>query len=146
MEKNVKKMAELLSKEILKLNVAKISNMDNIEYYEFNSVEEMMDFVNSSIYPETEAVNNTVFLVTTGDEVFVTECIFYAVDHLEWLYYNYPTMDEDQSYSIHEYPSFEEAYAVALSIKEGETKLCYSSETKDSPYWQGATKSFIDKL
>jgi hypothetical protein len=146
MEKNLNSMAGLLCPEILNLNVAKIANMDNIENYEFSSIEEMMDFVNNNIYPEDEVINNTVFLVTTGDELFVTECIFYAVDHLEWLYYNYPSMGDSQTYSIHEYPSFEEAYAVALSIKEGETKLCYSSETKDSPYWKGATKSFIDKL
>ena len=138
----------------LKLYVAKIDKKDNIDCYEFEEgdYESMIKLINSEIYAENQVLSSwhkeysVVYLVEHNQEVFITEDIDYAISIIELLTSTNFTYTGSENVSIHEYPSFEEAYAVALSIKEGETKLCYSSETKDSPYWKGATKSFIDKL
>ena len=48
-------------------------------------------------------------------------------------------------YFLFEYPSYEEAYKVALDMMEIH-ELCYSSETKDSPYWKKSVPEFMDNL
>ena len=47
---------------------------------------------------------------------------------------------------IQEYPSYEEAYIVALDMMES-NELCYSIGTKDSAYWEvNLSDKFIDNL
>lgn len=87
-----------------------------------------------------------VLLISFENEVFVTDNTESLLDFVANLDDgNFWNNDETDSLFLQEYPSFEEAYAVALSMKEG-NKLCYSDDNLESPYWQCAKKVYLNEL
>jgi len=126
----------------LKLHYAKINQVSDIPFYEFDDFELMMDFLDDKFSIIKNKKEEIVYLISYKNEIFVTESINYIMDFLETLNIGSYDWHGDDEYNIfiQEYPSFEEAYIVALSIKET-SKLCYSSETKKSQYWNQTNKS-----
>jgi hypothetical protein len=130
--------------EKLKLHYAKIDLDGDIPMIEFNNIEEVIRYLDT-VLPKYE--NNIIYLITHKNEIFISESISYILHMLDQIHicaFDWHGEDENSIY-LHEYPSFEEAYLVALMMKE-ENKLCYSSETKSSPYWQKTDPAILDIL
>jgi len=128
------------TKEIMKkfkLHYAKIDLEGDIPCYETNSHDLIIDKLDSLMYGN---LGKIVYLISIGEEIYISQ---YNTPSIGFVLRNLSSAGGVVWYQ--EYPSFEEAYTVALSMKEGETDLCYSSETKSSPYWNKACKEFIDK-
>jgi hypothetical protein len=64
-----------------------------------------------------------VFLYSCSDFVFVHDSIYLIQEIIGSL----PLCASSKEHHLHEYESYEDAYAVALGIKE-ENELCYSKE------------------
>jgi hypothetical protein len=133
--------------DTIKLHYAPIDLQDDIYVYEFHEDktgfiddDQIYDFIQSNFHTDEEFLpEDIVFLVTYKDEIYITDnfdnitrFLKLAFRELESII-DLPPKERNNVY-LYEYPSFEEAYTVALMMKE-ENKLCYSSETKDSPYW-----------
>jgi hypothetical protein len=100
-------------------------NLDgDILCHEFNTKDDLIAFVDKIVYPKGD---DRVYLVCVEDEVFVTEKGWIVSELFEeplrtaWPYY-----EGDVSH-IHEYTSYEEAYKVALAMKET-SPLCYEKD------------------
>jgi hypothetical protein len=109
---------------IHKLNYASLVLDGDIPCYEFKSKDELLAFVGSEMFPLRDDI---VYLVCIEDEVFVTERGIFVYELFEnslrsvWAYY------EGDACHIHEYSSYEEAYKVALDLKET-SPLCYEKD------------------
>jgi hypothetical protein len=118
--------------EKLKLHYAPIDLKNNIYTIEFEYIDKVIDFLDQ-IYPEN--IDDIVYLISHKDEIYITESLDYLFHILENIHiccFDYT--DDEFDIFLQEYPSYQEAYKVALMMKEN-SKLCYSSETKKSPYW-----------
>lgn len=92
------------------------NDIKEIPFYGFNQMEEELD---SIFYP----INvNIVYLIAIGDEILVTDNVTDIDMEIFWHLFN--ICDSDEIY-VQEYNSYEEAYKVALEMKE-ENPLCYS--------------------
>lgn len=132
-----------------RLHYAKIDLEDDVPFFEFKENEtgfietdDIVKFINK-IYPGEYLPNDIVFLIAFGDNIFISDDFINIVACAKSFFKDFRTTsdecDIDNMY-IHEYPSYEEAYDVALMMKEI-NQLCYSSETKDSPYWNLAGRA-----
>ena len=132
-----------------RLHYAKIDLEDDIPFFEFKEDEsgiiytdKVVEFIDK-IYPNEFLPEDIVFLIALGDNIFISDDFLNIVACAKSFFNDFRTTsdecDIDNMY-IHEYPSFEEAYTVAFMMKE-ENPLCYSSETKDSPYWNLAGRA-----
>jgi hypothetical protein len=93
-----------------------------ITTHEFKEIEEVIGFIGSIVFP-VKLKSDTVYLVEFGEEVIVTENGLLVNE----IFNNPPYHSNPMEWSeiaIQEYKSYEEAYAVALSIKEV-SHLCY---------------------
>lgn len=117
---------------IKKIHYAKLDLQGDIPCFELNRIEEVRNFISGIVgqHP-TGVAENMVYLIVIQDEVFVTQnCqlvqeLFDGNINSAYPYY------EGESIFIQEYGSYEDAYAVALDMKE-ESPLCYSEETKEN--------------
>jgi len=103
---------------IYKIHYAKIDlNDGDIPCLVFNSIKRVRAFIASIVYP-LKTVNGKVYLIAIQDEVIVTEnglLLQELFDHkLNSVYPFY----EGEDIFIQEYPSYEDAYKVAIDMKE----------------------------
>lgn len=111
---------------MIKLHYAELTNESDIPCFEFKSKEEFIDFLG-----EKSELENRVFLfayefkeLENVSEVFVTEdltLIHVIMDNCFGL------IQSDNVFFLQEYPSFEDAYKVALDMQET-SKLCYNQD------------------
>lgn len=115
--------------QIFELHYAKLELEGDIPQYKCRTKAEVRriakELMNDrkDIFDETRKLWFTqicVFLVSINDEVFVTERKSLVIDLIE--------MYIKKVIHIQEYESFEDAYDVALDMKEGSTSLCYKPE------------------
>ena len=111
---------------IKKLHYAKLDLQGDISCYELNGIEEVRNFVSGIVgqHPTGKA-DNMVYLIAIQDNVFVTENCQLVQELFDGnLNSAYPFFEGEDIF-IQEYPSYEEAYKVALDMKEV-SPLCYS--------------------
>jgi hypothetical protein len=124
----------------IKLHYAKIDSHDNIECFEFDegdsAFNDFMLHLETSYFPAFGRLKKVVYLFCYVDEIFISDNIDNVLHFMESAYYGFNSYTSSDFWDMHlqEYPSFEEAYKVALDINEVK-ELCYSSETQNSPYW-----------
>jgi hypothetical protein len=106
-----------------KLHYAKINSQGDIPCLEFQTIDEVRSFIASIVYP-LQIVNEKVYLVSIQDEVIITENGL-LIEELFDVNLNsaYPFFEGEDIF-IQEYYSYEEAYKVALAMKE-DSELCY---------------------
>jgi hypothetical protein len=108
---------------IYKLHYAKLDLQGDIPCYELNGMDGVINFVSEILNQNSEGI---IYLIAIENEVFVTENCALAYElfsnHLDAAYPFY----ENEAIFIQEYSSYEEAYEVALSIKEV-SPFCYQS-------------------
>ena len=122
-----------------KLHYADISNNEDIPCYEFKTFNKLIDFISDKMFNEDlQPYSNIVYLLTYEEKgvngaVVIDECCGEILDHLEAMkkfdlgefsdglrkskYYN--------NYFLQEYESYEDAYRVALDMREI-SELCYN--------------------
>ena len=106
-----------------KLHYAKLDLQGDIPCLEFPSIEEVRSFITSIVYP-LKMVNKKVYVVAIQDEVIVTENGLLVEELFDGnLNSAYPFYEVEDIF-IQEYSSYEEAYKVALDMKEV-SPLCY---------------------
>ena len=107
----------------IKVYYAKLNLKEDIKCFEFKSIESIRNFISDIVYGDKE--DKVVYLLVIQDDVFVTENKQLVCELFDGnLNSAYPFYEGDNIF-IQEYESFEEAYEVALTIKET-SKLCYS--------------------
>jgi hypothetical protein len=125
----------------------------DIPCIEFDTQKDLIQYINEELHPQCDnlgsplsTTSNIVFLVAYKDEIYVSHILNYIIDFIESMEHtSYDFSGDEYTVHLHEYPSFEEAYTIAKSMKEG-NKLCYSSETIESPYWKNTTPEFIENI
>ncbi len=108
-----------------KLHYAKVDLQGDIPCHFLKGIQEVRDFVSEILDKSQEAKQDVVYLVSVQDDIFVTENEALVLELFDGnLNAAYPFFEGEDIF-IQEYTSFEEAYQVALSMKET-SKLCYS--------------------
>lgn len=107
------------------IHYAELGVVGDINSIFFDSLLDAQDFLDSIIYP-LSIKNERIYLVAIDDEITISENAFYAID--EFIFSFYPESEMEDIY-IQEYSSYEEAYKVALNMRE-ESPLCYEPESK----------------
>ena len=110
----------------INLYYAELSNVLDIPKKEFNRIEHLFNYLLKELNEEKKCVYLLSFFDTDQkkDLVFVSEYYDFILDILQNTHFSFDvTMAKD--IHLQEYPTFEEAYAVALSMKE-ESPLCYN--------------------
>ena len=109
-----------------KLHYAKLDLQGDIPCYELSGIEEVKNFVSGIVgqHPTGNA-ENMVYLIAIQDEVFVTENCQLVQELFDGNMNSAYPFYENEPIFIQEYPSYEDAYKVALDMKE-ENSLCYS--------------------
>ena len=105
----------------------------SLNYFKCNETKlnynEGLVFENLYFICDNLMVNEVVYLLSVGDDVFISEDDEIIKSILKMFYNEQSFVDhyerEIQDIFIQEYSSYEEAYKVALSIKET-SKLCYN--------------------
>jgi len=111
---------------MIKLNYAELQLNGDIPYYNFETPSEMLGFLllkqdNGKV---VYLCSLTVSEDTDDSLIFVQHGMANIVEFLE-LYINEFSVSEQVD--VHEYASYEEAYKVALMMKESETDLTYEN-------------------
>lgn len=100
-----------------KLHYAKLDLQGDIPCLEFPSIEEVRSFITSIVYP-LKMVNKKVYVVAIQDEVIVTENGLLVEELFDGNLNSAYPFYEGEDIFIQEYSSYEEAYKVALDMKE----------------------------
>ena len=108
---------------MIKLHYAELDNMGDIPFKEFESFEAMKWYLED----EFCSINcsKRVYLFTWGcenEDIFISEFSDMPFKALSGFYIDEVMKIKD--FHLHEYYSFEDAYQVAIDMKEG-NKLCY---------------------
>lgn len=122
---------------IFKLHYVSLKLQGDIPCFKFKKHSDMIDFIDEKCI---NRIGKVVWLLAKSDlkDVFVSESHISIQDFLKNKYCWQTTGD----YFFQEYSSFEEAYKVALDMKE-ESPLCYSDVSKstfkvgDNVKWRG---------
>lgn len=109
-----------------RIHYAALNNDEDIPCLQFDTVDEVLSFIDKIVYP-LKKITDKVYLIAIGEEIIVTYsgvildqmfssywCEFYDTYHLGDIY-------------IQEYTSYEDAYKVALMMRET-SHLCYNKE------------------
>jgi hypothetical protein len=112
---------------IKKLHYAKLDLQGDIPCYELNGIEEVRNFVSGIVgqHPTGKA-EKMVYLIAIQDDVFVTQNCQLVQELFDGNLNSVYPFFEGEDIFIQEYSSYEEAYKIALNIKEV-SPLCYSS-------------------
>ena len=110
---------------IYKIHYAKLDLQGDIPCLEFPSIEKVRSFITSIVYP-LKMVNEKVYVIAIQDEVIVTENGLFIEELFDGNLNSVYPYNEGEDIFIQEYPCYEEAYKVALYMKEV-SPLCYSS-------------------
>lgn len=97
---------------------AKDLNGNDIKKIPFYGFDEMEHQLESIFFPINVDI---VYLIAIGDEILVTDNVTDIDMEIFWHLFN--IVDSDEIH-VQEYESYEEAYKVALEMKE-ESPLCY---------------------
>jgi hypothetical protein len=104
----------------IKLHYASLDLQGDIPCYKFKGIEELRNFVTGII-----SKSDIVYLLVIQDDVFVTENTILISELFDGNLNSVYPFFEGEPIFLQEYASYEEAYKVALDIKE-ESPLCYS--------------------
>lgn len=120
----------------MKLHYATKDLKGDIPQIELKDQDHLFDYISNVLYPEFDNTeegelinyNDLVFLFSFRDsmdqsEIFISENIASICDFISLMVY----LDGDDQAFLFECDSFEEAYKMALDMKE-ESKLCYMPE------------------
>ena len=110
-----------------KVHYAELELNSDIPIYEFTNNSELQNFILEKIYKDEETT--TIILVNICGKIYISDnqtdeytilnfILYFSDDELEG--YEYGALD----IFIQEYETYEEAYEVALSMKE-DSKYCY---------------------
>jgi len=110
---------------IYNIHYAKIDLNGDITCLEFTSIEEVRSFITSIVYP-LKMVNEKVYVIAIQDEVIVTENGLLLEELFDGNLNSAYPFYEGEDIFIQEYPSYEEAYKVALDMKKV-SQLCYGA-------------------
>lgn len=113
----------------LELHFAPQHLLRDIPSYDFTGYDELIPF----LLAETETCG-VVYLISVFDEVYVTEYIHPSITFIQSTidrFYQYATFTKENpeptiKIFFQEYDSFEDAYEVAFTMKEGVTDLLFS--------------------
>ena len=124
----------------IKFHYAQIDLKTDIPFFEFNeddkSFNDFLLFLESNYFPAFGDSKNVVYLFSYVGEIFISDDIDNVFHFMESSYYGISSDSDDYwNMYLQEYPSYEEAYKVALDMKET-NRLCYSESTLESPYWE----------
>ena len=101
----------------------------NLAIYEGDAVEIKFNTVNELIdYIQTLKEFNCIWIATEecmNEEILVTESIDKIIKAIETDFFNL-CLHKDSLFFMQEYQSYEDAYSVALSMREGNIK-CYNA-------------------
>ena len=103
---------------------------EDIVLEKFGTFKSLKKHLTVKLYPEYDKKGNPkvykgVKLVSFKEEVFVSEEIDFIIDFIEFIHHRaYNEFADDTKVFLQEYASFEDAYAVALPMKEI-SPLCY---------------------
>ena len=111
---------------IYKIHYANLNLQGDIPCLEFTSIEEVRSFIISIVYP-LKMVNERVYVIAIEDEVIVTEDVLLVQRLFDDNFDSVYPLHECDVIFIQEYLSYEEAYKVALDMKET-SPLCYSND------------------
>ncbi len=112
-----------------KVHYAKLNLQGDIPCYEFQGIEDLRTFVNGIIDQHSGfKAENMVYLIAIQDDVFVTENLQLVQELFDGNLNSAYPFYEGEDIFIQEYQSYQEAYKVALDMKE-DSPLCYSSQT-----------------
>ena len=110
-----------------KLHYAKLETQGDIPCYELIGMKQVRNFVAQILdqHP-TGTAENMVYLVAIQDDVFVTQNCQFITELFDCKLNSVYPFFENENIFIQEYSSYEEAYRVALDIKE-EINICYNN-------------------
>jgi hypothetical protein len=115
-----------------KLHYAELELQDDIPCFEFDSKYKMLDYI-SNIYKNNHFTTlNKVCLVAIWDDLIVVDSVSRIIEFVNNGVDNHLSL-ELQEVFLQEYDSYEEAYKVALNMKE-DSPLCYSNKINDTKY------------
>jgi hypothetical protein len=100
--------------EKYKLNYAELNLQGDIPEFEFKKIESLIDFVDEKTYLSKPKV----YLLAFGDKIIIDKSSIYLQKILQ-------QSAGYREFHFHEYPSFEDAYKVALDMRETD-ELCYN--------------------
>lgn len=109
-----------------RIHYAELNNVGDILCLQFDDVDQVLSFIDKIVYP-LKKITDKVYLIAIGEEIIVTDdgvIIDQTFSH-PWCEF-YCTYDSGDIY-IQEYPSYEDAYKVALMMRET-SHLCYNKE------------------
>lgn len=101
-----------------KIHYAKLDLQGDIPCVELQSFREAYAFIESVLYPETK---NKVYLLAVEDEIFISE----TASLICKMYKDAISYSKQKEIFLQEYQSYEDAYRVALDMKEV-SALCYN--------------------
>jgi hypothetical protein len=110
------------------------TSKEDIPVFEFNTKQRLLDKI-IRILSNSASKKDCVFIVglenesILGSEVIVTDNAETIQNFIVGRFYHNHIFNNNSWY-IHEYPSFEEAYKIALAIREGH-RLCYTEDAKE---------------
>lgn len=110
---------------IIRLHYAPLILTKDIQYYEFETLEDVKKFILENVC-STKIIVDKVVLINIDDEIFITDNFTWDYplqNFVEFLCDMYDAMPFINIY-LQEYYSYEEAYEVALTMKE-ENPMCY---------------------
>lgn len=108
------------------LHYSSIEQPANIKEVNFGGLFAIKTWMEQNVSAE----DNIVFLANVQGEILISHDRYFIISFA----CRYIAMHTNAPTFIFEYPSFEEAYRCALDIKK-DHRLCYSTGTKSSPYW-----------
>lgn len=108
-----------------KIHYAKLNSDGDIPCFEFNRIEEIRNFVAAILAQNpTDKAEKLVYLIAIQDEIFVSQNCELIQELFDGnLNVAYPFFENEDIF-IQEYPSYEDAYMVALYMRET-NPLCY---------------------
>ena len=110
-----------------KIYYAPVDLQGDIPCLEFSLIDEVRSFISSIVYP-IRMVNEKIYVVAIQDEIIVTENGLFIDDLFNKQFFSvYPFYECDEIH-IQEYLSYEEAYKIALEMREP-NRLCYDNNT-----------------
>lgn len=103
---------------MIKLHYAALDNHEDIPCVELPDTDKLRQYFENNIEPDKR---ERVYLLAQDKEVIVTENIKLIRFNI---YFLLPLLEREGDIHLQEYASYEDAYAVALSMKEI-SPLCY---------------------
>ena len=110
---------------MIKLHYAELTNDSEIQIFEFPSIDALKWYLEND-FTGNEKIKRVFLFTWNGekDDIFISE--YSDMPFKAMNYFNIDLGQKDDNFFLQEYYSFEDAYAVAMDMKE-ENKLCYDN-------------------